>query len=218
VTRLAAVAAVLFAGLALSAVPASAGTILAPADEAELAQSLADAQAEQGVCYGWNVYLNDELTDTGSSTGGPGRSLSETECERWAIFVAAVRWTCDSCEEEDSASFALESNLQPAPSREDLNALGYSDGDLVSDEDDTALVEMAGALPLLVAQTGQATPVSFEPSAGVPAADRPENSPGSDFMRTRWALLGVFAMLTALGPLYLLYRAHQRPTKARRRA
>ena len=190
----------------LPAGTARAQGIMEPADQAELAQSLADAQAEQDVCYGWDVTLNGVRADAGSSTAGPGRPLSPGECAKWAVLVADIVWTCDSCEAEDSAAFDVRSNLGDAPTREDLLALGYSDGDLVGEEDDVALFEMVGALPLLAAQRGNAAPVAFEtPSAAVPETDRPENSPGSDFLRTRWPVLLLCVGLIALGPAYLLF-------------
>jgi hypothetical protein len=183
-------------------------SIMEPADQAELAQSLADAQAVQDVCYGFQVTLNGTPSDVGSSTSGPGRPLSPGECERWAIFTAAVEWTCDSCEAEDSARFDVESNLPDPPTRQDVVDLGYTESDLIGEEDDVTLFEMAGALPLLVAQRGNAAPVPFEAPTDVPAADRPEGSPGSDFLRTRWPVLLLCVGLIALGPGYLLFARH----------
>lgn len=179
--------------------------IMEPADQAELAQSLADAQAEQGICYGWDVTLNGVHVDAGSSVSGPGEPPSRAECDRFAVLVADIVWTCDSCEEEDSAGFDVESNLDNVPTREDLLALGYTDADLVGDEDDVTLFEMVGALPLLAAQRGNAEPVAFETPSAVPASDRPENSPGSDFLRNRWPVLLLCVGLIALGPAFLLF-------------
>ena len=104
----------------------------------------------------------------------------------------------------------MESNLRDPPTRKDLLDLGYSDSDLVSDEDDTALFEMTGALPLLAAQRGNAPPVPFETPSAVPDGDRPQGSPGSDFLRTRWPLLVLCVGLISLGPGYLLYVRHHR--------
>ncbi len=185
-------------------------SIMEPADQAELAQSLADAQAEQDVCYGWDATLNGARADAGSSTAGPGEPPSDAECPKWAILVADLIWTCDSCEEEDSASFDVRSNLADPPTREDLIALGYTDADLVSEEDDVALFEMVGALPLLAAQRGNAPPVPFETPSAVPQTDRPEDSPGSDFLRSRWPLLVLCVGLISLGPGYLLYARRHR--------
>ena len=196
--------------VAAPAVAQEGVSIMAPEDQAELAQSLADAQAEQDVCYGWEVYLNGELTDAGSSTTGPGEPLAPGECPRWAVLEAAVTWTCESCEEEDSAVFGVESNLPDPPTSQDLLDLGYTESDLVGDEDDITLFEMTAALPLLVAQRGNAPPVPFETPSAVPAGDRPEGSPGSDFLRTRWPLLLLSVGLLALGPGYLLFMRHNR--------
>lgn len=194
----------------LPAGTAQAQGIMEPADQAELAQSLADAQAEQDVCYGWDVTLNGVRADSGSSTAGPGRPLSPGECARWAVLVADIVWTCESCEAEDSASFDVRSNLEDAPTRQDVLDLGYTESDLVGEEDDVALFEMVGALPLLAAQRGNAEPVAFETPSAVPGSDRPENSPGSDFLRTRWPVLLLCVGLIALGPAYLLFARRNR--------
>jgi hypothetical protein len=204
-------AALACASLLLPAGVAGAQTsFLEPGDQAELAQLLADAQAEQDVCYGWDVALNGSRFDAGSSTGGPGTLVDTGACERWAVLHADVTWTCESCEAEDSATFDVESNLPEPPTRQDLLDLGYADSDLVSDDDDTALFEMTAALPLLAAQRGNAPPVAFETPSAVPASDRAEDSPGSDFVRTRWPLLLLCVGLIALGPGYLLFARHNR--------
>jgi hypothetical protein len=103
----------------------------------------------------------------------------------------------------------VETNLPDGPSAEDVERLGYSGADLVSEEDDTALVEMTGALPLLVAESGAAGPVTFEPAASVPPEDGPTGSPGSDRLRQAWPGLGVFAFLLLAGPAWFLYKRAQ---------
>jgi hypothetical protein len=45
---------------------AFAGVLVEPEDEADLAQTLADAQEEQEVCYGWTIVVNGQMSDLGS--------------------------------------------------------------------------------------------------------------------------------------------------------
>ncbi len=193
--------------LAVAGAPAAAQTpLLAEEDAIDLNNELAEAQAEQGVCYGYVARINGVATDVGSSTGGPGKALDTgTSCPGgFAQLVADITYTCDSCEAEDSASVAIESSLPDAPAYEDLAALGLASGDLVGEEDDTALIHMAAALPLLVADKRQARPVGFDLPEQVPATDRPTNSPGSDFLRETWPILVLCAFLVALGPFWWL--------------
>ena len=189
---------------------ASAGTILEPADETELAQALADAQEDQDVCYGWSVNINGVVSDAGSSVDGPGRPPPDAGCGRFATFLAEVSYTCDSCEGEDSASISIESNLPDPPKVSDLEDLGYGAGDLVGERDDSALLDMVGALPLLAAQRANNVPnVEYAPATGVPAKDGPTNSPGSDLLRDRWFLLVLFGGLLVFGPLWFFYKKGQ---------
>lgn len=198
--------------LMLLAVPASAhaGVLLQPADEAELAQSLADAAEEQDVCYGWKVFINGSVTDQGSSLG-PGRPVGTgIGCDRHAQLVADLTYTCDSCEGEDSGSISIESNLPHPPTVNDLSDLGYSASDLLGDDDDVTLIDMVGALPLITAQRGDAPFIEYEPATKVPAADGPTNTPGSDMLRDRWFALVLFGGLLVLAPLWFFYKRGQR--------
>ena len=160
-------------------VPASAGagTLLQPADEAELAQSLADAAEDQDVCYGWKVFINGSVTDQGSSLG-PGRPVGAGGCQRFALLEASLHYACDSCEGDDSGAIRIDSNLPHPPTVQDLSDLGYHAADLVGDKDDVTLENMVGALPLITAQRGDAPFVAYEPATSVPAKDGPTNTPG----------------------------------------
>ena len=192
--------------LAAVAAPAAAqAPLLAAEDAVDLTNELADAQAEQGVCYGYVARINGLPTDVGSSTGGPGEELTTAACPNgFAQLVADITYTCDSCEAEDSAAVAIESSLPDAPVPEDLEQLGLNAGDLVGDEDDTALIHMVAAMPLLVADKGGARPVAFDVPEQVPATDRATNSPGSDFLRESWPILVLCVFLVALGPFWWL--------------
>jgi hypothetical protein len=190
---------------------AGAGTLLVPADETELAQSLAEASSEQDVCYGWTVFINGQQSDLGSSLG-PNVPLGAAVggCARYARLEASLTYTCETCEGSDSADLTIDSNLRSPPTVQDLSDLGYHASDLVGDDDDLTLIDMVGALPLIVAQRGNAPFVEYEPATNVPRQDGPTNTPGSDLLRDRWFGLVLFGGLLLLGPGWFFYQRAQR--------
>jgi hypothetical protein len=197
---------------ALAAAPAQAG-VLSQEDAAELAQSLADAQEEQDVCYGWQVNNNfDSTPDVGSSTGGPNAPLAQSAsaCRKgYVVLSGNIDYACDSCESEDSASISIESNLTNPPTAKDLDGFGLQAGDLTGDNDDTTLVNMVNALPLIVADRGNAPYVAYEPATNVPAADHATGKPGADFLRDTWFALVLFGGLLLVAPAFYLYKRGQ---------
>jgi hypothetical protein len=202
----------------VAAVPAQAG-ILSADDAADLAQSLADAQEEQDICYGWEVSNNfSDTGDLGSSTGGPERRLLESletrGCAKGFVeLLGDINYSCDSCESEDSAGISISSGgLASPPTVKDLEEMGLKAGDLTGDKDDTTLINMVNALPLLVADRGNAPYVAYEPSTGVPAADHATGSPGSDFIREEWGSVLLFGVLLLGGPGYFLYNRYRPST------
>ena len=221
-TRLLAVALALACALVLAVVvaPAQAG-ILTAEDATELAQALAEAQEEQDVCYGWNVRNNFAATpDVGSSVGGPGAmplSSSSTCRKGFAILEGSIDYSCSSCESEDSASVSIASNLPNPPKVSDLEDLGLKAGDLTGDKDDTTLVNMVEALPLLVADRGNAPYIEYEqaPAKDVPATDHATGKPGSDVLRDSWFLLVLCAALILGGPAFYFYKRSQMPKTVR---
>ncbi len=196
---------------ALATAPAQAG-VIAPQDAAELAQSLAEATAEQGICYGWNVTNNfDGMPDVGSSAGPgvPAAGLGQG-CERGFVeLTGSIDYACDSCESSDSASVAIRSTMSNAPTGGDLSALGLDAGDLTGDDDDTTLINMVNALPLLAADRGLAPYLAYEPATAVPAADRATDRPGSDLLRDTWPLLAFCGFLVVAGPGVYYYKRLQ---------
>jgi hypothetical protein len=201
----------------LAAMPAHAG-VLSQGDATDLAQSLSDAQDEQEVCYGWQIANNfDGRPDVGSSTGGPGVALDVApvgSCRRGVVVLdGSIYYSCDSCEDSDRASVSIRSSgLADPPTTGDLRALGLDAGDLTGDDDDTTLLNMVDALPLLVADRGNAPYVAYEEATTVPAADHATGKPGSDFLRDTWVALVLCGGLIVLGPLFYLYkRAQQKP-------
>ena len=204
----------------LTAAPAHAG-IMSPEDATDLAQSLAEAQEEQEVCYGWDVSNNFGAgSDTGSSIGGPGAALLDVAgtCKRGVVILTgSIDYSCDSCEASDSASVSIQaSGLANPPTVDDLEDLGLKAGDLTGDNDDTTLFNMVNVLPLLVADKGNAPYVEYEPAMTVPATDRATNKPGSDFLRDNWIWLLLCVALIALGPIYYFYKRAQVPKSKRK--
>lgn len=191
---------------------AVAGVLVERGDEVDLAQTLADAQEEQGVCYGWDIVVDGQAGERGSSLDGPGVALATNRCPKgYAILRGEVAYACDSCDGEDSATVSVDSNLSRPPTTRDLERLGYSASDLVGEKDDQAVIDMTGALPLLVAEHGNAPYVAYAPATNVPAQDKPTNTPGSDLLRDRWPVLLLWGLLLMAGPAYLLYKRAQPP-------
>ena len=202
----------LFAVLALASAPAADAAVLTEEDAAELANSLAEATYVQGVCYGWRI---DVLDPTGVEDGpehgssfGPGEPLdrSRSECRdgRFAELVGFVRYTSESSEAEDSASWAVESNVADPPRIEEIEDLGYDTGDLLGDENDTAIVNAVGALPQLVADRGNARPVPFAPEPREPGTGgEPTGDPGSDLLREHKYTIGLLLLMTIGGLAWL---------------
>ena len=196
----------LLAAAALLCLPTAsvAAPLLEPADAAELAQALAEATDEQGVCYGWEVQVQDDSggpagLEAGSSRG-PGRPLDRAGCARYAVLQASLIYTSELSESEDSVSaFGIDSNLPRPPTTDQLAELGYDEASLLSEDDDQAVIDMAGVLPLLVAEAGLAPYVPFEaPTEPIPAADRPTDSPSSDWWRTYWWVAALGALAAAV--------------------
>ena len=202
--------AVVFAVVA--AAPADAA-ILSREDATELAQSLAEASEEQDICYGWEVE-NDfsGSSDIGSSTGGPGQLLNKSArgCEDgYVLLEGNIHYACDTCEDEDSASIGIDSNLENPPTPEDLEALGLDVAGLYGDNDDTTLVNMVNALPLIAADRGNEPYLEYEQATTVPATDHATNKPGSDFLRDTWIQLVLFVGLILGGPGFYFYKRSQ---------
>ena len=193
--------------------PAQAG-ILAPQDAAELAQSLAEAEDEQGVCYGWNISNNfDGTPDVGSGTGGPGAIMAAPQCKRgWVSLDGDINYSCGSCDAPDRASVSISSSFPNPPTTDDLEALGLEAGALTGDKDDTTLINMVNALPLLVADRGLAPYMPYEQAKVVPPADHATDKPGSDFLRDAWLRLLLFGGLIVGGVTYYLYKRNQLTT------
>ena len=202
----AAVAAIV--GLALLPAASAAAPLLEEADAAELADTLADATDEQGVCYGWEVAVDDASGEglsglESGSSAGPGAPLDRASCEKWVVLQGEVAYTSESSESEDSAAVAVDSNLGRPPSVQQLADFGLDADQLLGDADDQAVIDMTSALPLLVAEAGEAPYIPFEEQSGpIPAQDVPNAGPGSDWVRNYW-WLPLLALVAVGFVLYL---------------
>ena len=217
--------AILLAAMLVVALPVQARAVplLEPADGEELAQTLAEATDEQGVCYGWAIEVLDQSggpsgTDAGSSSG-PGRAVDRFRCRRWVELAGTITYTSEASEAEDSAGVEVRGNLARTPTARHLEDLGYPADRLTDDDNDEVLIDMVGALPLLVASAGQAPYVPFEePARPPPGGDRPDAGPGSDWWRNYWWLVALGALGAASVAIFLRpgrWRRRKRPAAVR---
>ncbi|WP_205697654.1 hypothetical protein [Conexibacter sp. SYSU D00693] len=208
-----ALVALLCALASVLALPAAAhALLLEPADATELANDLADAFEAQGVCYGWEIRLSDQGSPSQQvgSSFGPDQplELGDARCTKGSVKLDVdVTYTSESSESEDSATFVvLTDRYDEVALTDGLRALGFGDGDLLGGDDDTAVVNMAGALPALVADQAGLPYVPFEPTTQ-PAAQQgtPTNSPGSDFLRENGTTLGLGLVLLVGGVAWFFW-------------
>ena len=196
----------------LIAAPAQAA-VLDPADAAELANSLAEATAEQKVCYGWSFEVSDFASgaEDGPEVGsnlGPGQPAAPTEgtCAHYVVLSGGITYTSETSEEEDSAFWSIESNLPDPPRVAQLEALGYSEDDLLGDDNDLAIINATGALPELVAEKGVAKAVPFQTARRAPGVSgEPTGDQGSDFIRENGSLLALCAVLFLGGLIWFIW-------------
>ncbi len=194
--------------LLLAATPARAVPLLSAEDATELADTLREATAKQGVCYAWNVSVLDGSggpsgIDAGSSAG-VGQGLAPS-CTKSVELQGTVRYTCDSCEAEDSSNFSVASDFEGAPTTGDLEALGLSSGNLKDENGDVTLINLVGALPLAVASKGQAAAITSTDDTAPAPGDGPTGSPVvPDVIRAHWPALVFFLLLTVGGIGWLI--------------
>jgi hypothetical protein len=200
--------------MAAAAPSAARAGLLSAADEAELAQTLAEAREEQDICYGWNVRNNFTTNDVGSSLG-PQVELDPGRCPRYVVLHGYIEYTCDSCDAEDSASLQIDTNVPNPFSVRDLERLGWKQSDLLGDKDDVALFNMVDALPLLAAQHGNAPYLTPDLEGAPPAGDRATDHPGADWLRDTWKGLLVAAFFLVGGAGWWFYQRRQHLARTR---
>ncbi|MCX9193627.1 hypothetical protein C3Y87_20015 [Carbonactinospora thermoautotrophica] len=206
----------------------AAAELIEPADAAEVVEELAEASAEQGICYGWYIEIDDDyethltLRDIGSNLGlgsdlgidaDPRRNPAL--CPKYVVFEASIHYTSASSEAEDSASFRVVSNLPGGPTGDDLEELGIREKDLVGQRDDDAAIRAILALPMLAAESGAAPYLTPEPNPSpIPAADHPTNPPGSDLWRQNGAALTLLGLGAVAALIWLIVALVKKPQEA----
>ena len=193
-------AALLAAAVALAVAPAASATpILDEADATELAGVLAEAEASQDICYGWEVTISGDVSTAlaaGEYGSSRGPDTHAVVCDQYVIFEADLVYTSESSEAADRASFRVSSNLPGAPSEADLRRVGVDGGRLLGNDDDRAIYDATVALPALVAERGLAPPVAAEANRDeLPPGDGPRGGGGSDWLRTNGDPLAVILIV-----------------------
>ncbi len=212
--------------LLLATPAASAQPFLEDGDAAELANALADATEEQGICYGWQVSVDDGSggpsgTEIGSNFG-PGRDIDAAQCTKGSVVLQGyVTWTCSSCESEDSSDFSVRSTVPGGPTKKDLEDLDFDGGELKGDNGDSVLVSMVGALPLIVSSKGVAPALTADTSTepAKPPADKPTGTPSiPDWLRESWLALAAFLIAAIGGGIWLMSAVSADRARKRRRS
>lgn len=211
------------AGLLLLAAPgvASADVIFDPADADELATVLAEATTDQNVCYGWDVQVDDAVAGQAESVGsnfGAGQTVSAGgTCPASVELKVYIRYTSESSESEDSASYDVVSTAG-GPTRDDMAALELGTDDLAGENPDVVIGKMVAALPLLAADKGIAKGIEAAPETGEAPADAAlTDSPGSDWWRNSGGMLlwGVGLLLAGGVFAWWVVRTNRRYEPAR---
>lgn len=191
----------LAAALALAA-PAQAVPILEEADATDLGEQLAEARERTGVCFGWAVQVD---AFDGSAGGLDSGGDDGAGCERALRLTGTVTYASELSESEDAADLRVEATGFPQPLYAAPTALtGRGADDLLGDEDDKALFELAAALPLLAAELDPSLATRLPPVEPGTAAEGAEvGSAGSDWAREHGTQAALGAVLL-LGAAFLL--------------
>jgi hypothetical protein len=204
--------------LLLLAAPAmaAADVVFDPADADDLAATLAEATAEQDVCYGWDVNVDDAIAGRSESVGsdkGPGIPVDTSSCSKYVRLDVFITYTSESSESEDSASWDV-SSTTGGPTRTDMEGLDLDWDGLTGDNPDVVIGNAVAALPLLAADKGMGKAIEAAPATGAAPADAaPTNSPGSDFWRNNGTGLMWGIGLLIAGGLFAWWVFRTRPPK-----
>lgn len=201
--------------LLLLAVPARADNdpVLDVTTRQQLAAELAEATEVQSVCYGYELSVLDGDDDGIDWSGmwavsnlGENVSLSSTaECARRVELHVAIEYTSEWSENEDNASWEIQSTLAGVSTAQ-LKRLALNPDDLLDDgKSETTLLNAVLALPVLVADAGLAPPVVQDPSdlPSAPADAQATGRPGSDWWRENGATFWVLVGLVLLAALWM---------------
>ena len=204
--------------LLLLAAPAaaSADVIFDPADADDLAAALAEATADQDVCYGWNVQVDDPVAGQSESVGsdrGAGTAVDTSSCSKYVILDVFINYTSESSESEDSASYDVTSS-PGGPTRSDMNDLDLDWDGLTGEDPDVVIGNAVSALPLLAADKGMGKGIEAAPATGDAPADASlTDDPGSDWFRNSGGMLLWGLGLLLAGGLFAWWVFRTRPPK-----
>lgn len=197
------------------AVPAtaSADVIFDPADAEELAATLDEAFQAQGVCYGWEISVDNvgQLENSIGSNFGADVPVANGPdpgaCGATVVLHADISWTSETSELEDSASYSVSSSNPAGPTTDDLDDLDVISTDgLVGETVDVDVYKAVAALPLLAADKGIAEPIAATPAADTAPGDaQATNSPGSDFWRDSGMLILWGSLILLAGAAFAIY-------------
>ncbi|CAB4906875.1 unannotated protein [freshwater metagenome] len=194
---------------AITAAQAGDGVLLSAEDRVELATTLAEATTETGTCF---VYVVSLANYSGASrqetlsNAGPDKAPTTGSCPKGIVALRVnLTYTSSSSESEDSASYSVTSSGAPGVSfdaeAELKDLTGVDEKDLLGDDDDLALRNLAAALPLLV---DGATPAELAaPAAKAPNGDRLTGSPGGDWARAHGVGIAIAFAVLVLGGVLL---------------
>lgn len=196
---------------------------LTSAEANDLVDQLAAAEDVQGICYGWKL-----LDSSGSSFGSGNRAVDEGSsrgvgssaetCDEWVVVEGSVNYTSASSELADSGTISVRtSSGLTGPSATDLAALDINEAALLEDPVSTVGYG-ALALPLLMAERGEAEPMPAVDDSAPSTSDTPAALPDVGFFErnTVSVLVIIFAGLSALGCVAVGWIIHRRE-KARLR-
>ncbi|GIL31995.1 hypothetical protein NUM_72490 [Actinocatenispora comari] len=178
--------------------------LLLASDADALATDLAKATAAQGICYGWDLSVDNAGTPNHGvgSNEGAGKAVDESGCQRWVVFDVDVTWTPESSEAADSETAVLRSSgdLGELPSIDELTDVGVTDKTLTDDPAGSTIAVLE-ALPLMLSERGAADPLpaaTDEPTSTV----RVPPEAGSDRWRANKAFaIAAIVLLLAAGGL-----------------
>jgi hypothetical protein len=204
--------------LLLLAAPAAAAAdvIFDPADADDLAATLAEATADQDICYGWNVQVDDAIAGQSESIGsdrGAGTPVDTAGCAKYVRLDVFITYTSESSEAEDSASWDVTSSTG-GPTRSDMEGLELDWDGLTGENPDVVIGNAVSALPLLAADKGMGKGIEAAPETGVAPADASlTDSPGSDWWRNNGGVLLWGLGLLLAGGVFAWWVFRSRPRR-----
>ena len=195
---------------ALAAPAAAEDPVLDAESRAEVVASLADALEEQGICYGYDLVVDDDGGGRWdgrwieTSLGEDADIQNDARCPKWVELSAGVHYTSSTSESEDSASWDILGNFAGVPTTDQLAALDLDARDLANDGRAFSTMSNAVlALPLLVAEHGGAKPVALDASPSPAPGDAAATGrPGSDWWRENGLKVGVLCGLLVTAGLW----------------